>query len=368
MVQACKAAGIAVCVCTGRNWSEAKGVVQKAGIDTYCVINNGAAIIDIPSERRIYRNRFAPETLRAIAALVEQEYPDCAFGVSATYASHELEPRMHEGFRRYIDACGSASRSAWTISNSTPPWTRHCCRSCENDAQRIDLGLDVYANAQTLSKKLLHLGGVGDHHFGRQPHGDHAQGRHQGRDAFGAGGYLRRKARKRDGLWRQLQRSPHAHVGRDRRGDGQCRRAPQGGWPIWSPIPTSTVAWPRPCIRWHCTAYGYSRWMDQVVGRRSDGTFCRMKRSSARMQPWPWRWPGGRGIRVCACTGRGLLEARTFFFATGLTGTAFSTMALRCGDTAAEGGRNLCFPNDALRALCRAARRRAPASWYRAPD
>ena len=159
MVQACKAAGIAVCVCTGRNWSEAKGVVQKAGIDTYCVINNGAAIIDIPSERRIYRNRFAPEALRAIAALVEQEYPDCAFGVSATYASHELEPRMHEGFRRYIERV--RQREPERMANfKLDPTLDALLQGCENDAQRIDLGLDVYANAQTLSKKLLHLGGV----------------------------------------------------------------------------------------------------------------------------------------------------------------------------------------------------------------
>ena len=46
VVQACKARGIPVCACTGRNWGACKRIVWQNGLSEYCVTNNGASVVD----------------------------------------------------------------------------------------------------------------------------------------------------------------------------------------------------------------------------------------------------------------------------------------------------------------------------------
>ncbi len=57
-VKECQKAGIKVCACTGRSFNRAKDIIAQAGFDQFCVVNNGASIVDWRTGQHRYRNRF----------------------------------------------------------------------------------------------------------------------------------------------------------------------------------------------------------------------------------------------------------------------------------------------------------------------
>ena len=65
-VKECQKAGIKVCACTGRSFNRAKDIIEQAGFDQFCVVNNGASIVDWRTGQHRYRNRFEPESIGKI--------------------------------------------------------------------------------------------------------------------------------------------------------------------------------------------------------------------------------------------------------------------------------------------------------------
>ena len=85
-----------------------------------------------------------------------------------------------------------------------------------------------------------------------------------------------------------------------------------------------------------------------------DGTFLQDETQAAPYAAMAVAMARWRGIRVCACTGRGLLEAQDVLLRHGFDRYCVLNNGATVWDTAAgQAVRNLCFPNDALRALCR---------------
>lgn len=98
-VRACQEAGIKVCACTGRNWSECRKIVKEVGFDEFCAVNNGASIIEVNTGELRYHNRFDPN---AIAGLVDVmlEYPGVKFGLTGLESTAVLNGYMEDWFEQ----------------------------------------------------------------------------------------------------------------------------------------------------------------------------------------------------------------------------------------------------------------------------
>ena len=72
MVEKCHAHGIRVCACSGRPFLAVRGIVQRAGLDAFCVSNNGTSVVNAYTGEIRYRNRFAPDTVRQLVQACRQ--------------------------------------------------------------------------------------------------------------------------------------------------------------------------------------------------------------------------------------------------------------------------------------------------------
>ena len=66
MVEKCHAHGIRVCACSGRPWPAIEKIALEAGLDDFCVTNNGASVVNIHTGEIRYRNRFDEVSMRKL--------------------------------------------------------------------------------------------------------------------------------------------------------------------------------------------------------------------------------------------------------------------------------------------------------------
>ena len=160
-MRACQAEGIAVCVCTGRNWYSARDIIRKVdGFNRYCVINNGTAILDTQTEELRYRNRFDPAVVRQILEIA-LSYPGADVGVSGTYATHLLNgranPRMLQTRQRNIER-----DPAWAGRMILYDTLDELVAGCSDDMQRVNLGVNFYeaGNLDEVYQRISEITGI----------------------------------------------------------------------------------------------------------------------------------------------------------------------------------------------------------------
>ena len=88
-VKECQKAGIKVCACTGRSFNRAKDIIAQAGFDQFCVVNNGASIVDWRTGQHRYRNRFEPESIGKIVDVMMSYH--ASFGLTGFETLYMLE-------------------------------------------------------------------------------------------------------------------------------------------------------------------------------------------------------------------------------------------------------------------------------------
>ena len=72
-VAAARAAGVRVCVATGRMWRSAEPWVRALGADPPAILYNGGQVLDFSTGRTLYERRLPRATARAALALVRRD-------------------------------------------------------------------------------------------------------------------------------------------------------------------------------------------------------------------------------------------------------------------------------------------------------
>ena len=151
-VRACQAAGIKVCACTGRSFNWCRDIIEQVGFDDFCVVNNGASIVDWRTGRHRYRNRFEPESVERII--------DVMMSYGATFGLTGFETLyMLEG---YV--------SPWHVQMSEEERKRShahifqtkeaLVQACKDDVERMNLNLPFLETFDDLSEKLSRVADV----------------------------------------------------------------------------------------------------------------------------------------------------------------------------------------------------------------
>jgi hypothetical protein len=156
----CRAHGIAVCICTGRNFHGIRDLVRQVPFDRFAVINNGAAIYDIETDTLRYRNRFARETAEQILA-IGATYEGASLSVSTTNERHVLEHRLSDEARQRwqrLALIDPGFAEGVVLHDSI----EELVDACEDDMQRITLGIDIFDvdKLQEVYARLSEITGV----------------------------------------------------------------------------------------------------------------------------------------------------------------------------------------------------------------
>lgn len=139
VVQACKARGIPVCACTGRNWGACKRIVWQNGLSEYCVTNNGASVVDTRTGEIRYRNRFEPESVRRIVEMSLEM--DCqTVSISGHDATYLYRDRAEYFFRHLPQEILDLPKGQW-MELKWFDTAREMIEAAADDAERINVGL-----------------------------------------------------------------------------------------------------------------------------------------------------------------------------------------------------------------------------------
>ncbi len=104
-VHKAKEAGIQIVVSTGRNYSNAKHIIDKLGVCEIVSVCNGALILDQKTGRVIYRNSIRKQDMREILPLLEN--PKLFFQLyigSENYRDRRLDKLYHQYFPKRADS------------------------------------------------------------------------------------------------------------------------------------------------------------------------------------------------------------------------------------------------------------------------
>ena len=144
-------AGIKVCACTGRSFNRAKDIIEQAGFDQFCVVNNGASIVDWRTGQHRYRNRFEPESIGKIVDVMMSYH--ASFGLTGFETLYMLEgyvgawyQALDEDMRRQLN--GHIYRTKEEL-----------VEACAEDVERMNLNLPFLETYADLREKLA---GVAD--------------------------------------------------------------------------------------------------------------------------------------------------------------------------------------------------------------
>ena len=213
----------------------------------YCVINNGTAILDTQTEELRYRNRFDPAVSCQILeiALV----PRCGRG-RVGHVRHTPAQRQGQPAHAADAPAQHRARSAWAGRMIPSRYVgrvgrglfgRHAARQPRRQLLMRPGNLDeVYQRISGITGIEITTSGHGNMEITPKD-GTKAEALSVLADIYEA------KPEKRDGLWRQLQRYAHAHVGGHRRGDGQRRCAAQEHCRCGDGYQHQRRGWPRRC-------------------------------------------------------------------------------------------------------------------------
>lgn len=106
-IEAAIAQGVVVAFATGRAKEALPEVVKGIAGIRYAITSNGASVIDLQENRRIYRNEIEPEAVRTVLDLVTQyDIMVEAFADGAAYMDVRWKERLHtyrlpEGYKAY---------------------------------------------------------------------------------------------------------------------------------------------------------------------------------------------------------------------------------------------------------------------------
>ncbi|HJB25693.1 MAG TPA: Cof-type HAD-IIB family hydrolase [Firmicutes bacterium] len=104
-VQKAAAEGIHVVVSTGRNYSNAKEIIDKLGVCEVVSVCNGALVLDLNTKRIIYRNSIRKQDMQAILPFLET--PELFFQLyigSENYRDRRLDKLYHQYFPKRSDS------------------------------------------------------------------------------------------------------------------------------------------------------------------------------------------------------------------------------------------------------------------------
>ncbi len=138
-------AGIRICVCSGRNHTEVKGLCADAKLDELAVINNGAGVVNWRTGEELYARRMKREQVRFIlAALVEdaRNHPGSTLSVAGTYDTHNLFEFCDEPMLKRQEVAFSKSGftgERYYVYRDIDRWIE----ACAADTQRILYSLDA---------------------------------------------------------------------------------------------------------------------------------------------------------------------------------------------------------------------------------
>ncbi len=149
-VRACHQMGINVCACTGRSYNSAKEIILVSGLDRYCVLNNGASIMDMETGTLRYRNRFRPQTIGPIVEVL-LGYGGAHFSLTGFETLYLLESHVGVWYGGLNDALKQK------INAHIFKTKEELVRACQDDVERINLDLPFLQTFDDLSEKLAHI-------------------------------------------------------------------------------------------------------------------------------------------------------------------------------------------------------------------
>ena len=145
-VKECQAAGIKVCACTGRSFNRAKDIIQEVGFDQFCVVNNGASIVDWRTGMHRYRNRFEPESIEKIVDVM-MSY-NASFGLTGFETLYMLEGYVGEW---YVELDEDMKQK---VNGHIYPTKQALIEACAEDVERMNLNLPFLQTYEDLREKL----------------------------------------------------------------------------------------------------------------------------------------------------------------------------------------------------------------------
>lgn len=104
--------GIHVVVSTGRNYSNAKHVIDKLGVCEFVSVCNGALVLDLKNNRTIFRNSIRREDIRALLPMLD--LPDIFFQLYIDGENYRDE-RLDKLYFHYFPARSDSDRKAHVV-------------------------------------------------------------------------------------------------------------------------------------------------------------------------------------------------------------------------------------------------------------
>ncbi len=100
-----KEAGVHIVVSTGRNYSNAKHIIEKLGVCEIVSVCNGALVLDLNADRVLYRNSIQKQDMQEILPFLET--PELFFQLyigSENYRDTRLDKLYHQYFPKRADS------------------------------------------------------------------------------------------------------------------------------------------------------------------------------------------------------------------------------------------------------------------------
>ena len=164
-IQACRdamAAGIIVCVCTGRAWTMATRIIPQMldYISPYVVTSNGAALYDARTHEAIANNYIPKESfLRLIYAAKEHKLPHNVFCGSELVCYRELKPWWFDnGIARNATLTDPSQKTNFVVMDDWDEYARYTQDKAE--LFRVPAIVDEGPIPEPLGKLIEELGGL----------------------------------------------------------------------------------------------------------------------------------------------------------------------------------------------------------------
>ncbi len=145
-VRECQEAGIKVCACTGRSFNHVKMILDEVKFDEFCVINNGASIIDWRSGKHRYRNRFDPNSIKDIVDVLLSY--DAPFGLTGFDTVYMMEGYTSDWYNML------SQREREELNMYVYKSKEELVEACKDDVERMNLNLPFLQTFDDLSEKL----------------------------------------------------------------------------------------------------------------------------------------------------------------------------------------------------------------------
>jgi HAD superfamily hydrolase (TIGR01484 family) len=160
-VREMRQSGVLVCACSGRNHTELKDICEMAGLDDYCIINNGASIINWRTGAYALRRSVAPAQVKNIVTALladAADYPGATLSLAGGVETHVWLGCTSERMLSRLDEDNTTGYCAdyFYVYEDFNAWID----AAKHDVQVIRYSLDSQLHGPRIKALLAPFGGV----------------------------------------------------------------------------------------------------------------------------------------------------------------------------------------------------------------